>query len=29
MTVDELIQLLAKQPPDLRVMVQEYGEGRA
>ena len=29
MTVDELIQLLAKHFPDLRVMVQEYGEGRA
>ena len=27
MTVDELIQLLAKHPPDLRVMVQGYEEG--
>ena len=27
MTVDELIQLLAKHPPDLRVMVQGYEDG--
>ena len=27
MTVDELIQLLAKHPPGLRVMVQGYEDG--
>ena len=27
MTVDELIRLLAKHPPDLRVMVQGYEDG--